>query len=456
MSALGRTVRAILGALAWPAVDGVFVVLLFGCVVAGGWLIARHDRYWDWTRAGANSLRAESVAILRSLEAPLRATVFSAADSPQGKAIERLLARYRREPPGLSVRFVDPQRFPEQARAARVSVAGQVMLEYRGRRETLEQIGERTLSAAIARLASPRVPWVAVLEGHGERRIDGTAPADLGRFGAELKERGFLVRSLDLTNAPEVPANTDLLVVTTPMIALFPGEAAGLAAYLERGGNLLWLIDPGPLNGLEVFLDALGIEPLPGTVVDSRAAQFESETAAMAVITAFPQDSPGAGLKAPALLPGAVAFADRVGPDWTLEGRLTTGPLSWNETGRIAGNVSRDEVVGEQAGPLPVVLALTRPLGGPGRVQRVLVAGDGDFLSNAQIGAFGNRELALALVRWVSAEGGLYALPPLPSAPAGLVLDPGRRLLLGLGALLILPGFFVVCGFTVRWLRARG
>ncbi len=452
----GGVPRSLLGVLERPVADGLFALLLFGCVVAAGWLIARHDRYWDWTDAGANSLGPESVAIVRRLEAPLRATVFADAEDPRGKVIGRLLERYRRELPGFSLRFVDPQRFPEQARDARVAAAGQVMLDYRGRRETLERISERDLSAAIARLSAARAPWIAVLEGHGERHIEGTAPADLGRLGEELKQRGFSINGLDLMNAPDIPANTDLLIVSRPEIALFPGEAARLAAYLERGGNLLWLVDPGPLNGLEVLADALGIGVLPGIVVDARAAQFQSETAAMAVIAEFPKEPPWAGLKAPALLPGAVAFEDRSGPDWTLEGTLMSGPDSWNETGRIEGKVFRDEVVGERAGPLPVVLALSRPLGEEGRTQRVLVAGDGDFLSNAQLGAFGNRELALAMVRWASAELGLFALPADPAAPVGLALEPGRRLLLGLGALLVLPAFFIVCGFTVRWLRARG
>ncbi len=79
-----------------------------------------------------------------------------------------------------------------------VSLVGQILLEYRGRRETLNEIGERAISAAIARLSASRVPWIAVIEGHGERAIDGQDGADLGRLGAELTEQGFLARPLDL------------------------------------------------------------------------------------------------------------------------------------------------------------------------------------------------------------------------------------------------------------------
>ena len=447
--------RAIKG-IERPLADGLFALLLLACVIAAGWLVARHDRYWDWTHERANSLSPESAAILSRLDAPLRATVFADPQDPLGKAIERLLARYRHALPGFAVRFVDPQRFPEQARDAKVTLAGQIMLEYRGRRETLNRVGERTLSAAIARLAGTRAPWVAVLEGHGERKIDGEGAADLGRFAQELKERGFLPRNLDLATVAQVPVNTHLVVLSNPALALFPGEVQRLEQYLERGGNLLWLMDPGPANGLEPLLDQLGIGVLPGTVVDAKAAEFESKTPAVAVIAEFPDDSLGAGLKDPALLPGALAFETRTAPGWTLAGYLSTGSESWNETGRLEGKVFRDEVVGEQAGPLPVVLALTRPLGEDGQVQRVLVVGDGDFLSNAQLDAYGNRALGLKLLRWVSGEEGLFALPPDPAPAAGLILDQDRRLLLGLGALVLLPGLFLVSGLTMRWARARG
>jgi hypothetical protein len=478
-----------------PLADGTFAALLLATLIGVGWLAARHDRYWDWTAARDNTLTPETLAILERVQAPLRATVFIDAQDPLGKSIERLLARYRQALPEIDVRFVDPQRFPEQARSAKVSLAGQILLEYRGRRETLSDIGERGLSAAIARLTAARPPWIAALEGHGERRMEGESPADLGRFGQELKGQGYLLRGLDLATVADVPVNTHLVLVTNPSIPLFPGEVQRLLQYLDRGGNLLWLLDPGPLSGLEVLADQLGIEILPGTVVDAKAADFgvdtpmvavvedpgdwltpaaqgdspsarrsaQEENAALAAKDQEPDSAPGQSPPAtspvrgpPVLMPGAAAFGTAVAPGWTLAGLLATGPDSWNETGRIQGKISRDEVVGEQPGPLPVVLALTRPVGQDERIQRVLVVGDGDFLSNAQIGAFGNRSLGTRLLRWVNGEEGLLSLPP-PRQPAeALVLPPGRRLLVGLGALAVLPGSFLIAGLAMRWARSRG
>ncbi len=84
------------------------------------------------------------------------------------------------------------------------------------------------------------------------------------------------------------------------------------------------------------------------------------------------------------------------------------------------------------------------------------MVGDGDFASNAQIGAYGNRALALALLAWLSDPGDLTVLPPDPSTPDALVLDEQQRLRIGLGSLVLLPALFLVIGLGIRWLRWRG
>jgi hypothetical protein len=356
----------------------------------------------------------------------------------------------------MQIDFVDPQLFPERTRDSGVTLVGQILLDYQGRRETLAEVSERAISAGIARLGASRVPWVAVIEGHGERAIHGETGGDLSRVGQELAERGFLARPLDLGRVGEVPVNTRILVLSTPRIPLFPGVVEPLIRYLERGGNLLWLLDPGPLNGLEPLLEHLGLTLMPGTVVDADAAALGVATPAVAVITSYPDHPLSAGLSVPALLPGSVAFDTELAPGWLLETYLTSGERSWNETGRLDGVIEPDEVVGERPGPLPLVLAMARPVPDEGREQRVLVVGDGDFASNAHIGAYGNPALVMALLSWLSDPGELSELPPDPAAPEALVLGERQRLWIGLGSLGLMPAGFLLIGLGVRWLRWRG
>ncbi|MBK1720062.1 GldG family protein [Thiocystis violacea] len=438
-----------------PFADTLFVLLLLGVVITSGWLIARNDRYWDWTASASNLLSPESRAILERLEAPLRVTVFADPQTPLARAIGQLIDRYGHERPDLEITYLDPRRFPEQARDADVSLHGQILLEYRGRRETLREIGERAISAAIARLTETRTPWLAVIEGHGERAIAGERDADLGRLGMELSDQGFLLRPLDLASIKEIPDNARLVVLPHPKLSLFPGEAEGLTRFLDRGGNLLWLLDPEPLNGLEPLLEYLGLTLLPGVVVDAAASKLGLTSPAAAVIAEYPDHPLTRGLSEPAMLTGSLAFDTQIAPGWTLSTYLTTGPQSWNETGAIEGRIDRDEVVGELAGPLPVALALTRTLPDSEHEQRVLIVGDGDFLGNAHLGQHGNRQLGLQMLRWLNTGGELLELPPLPSAAEALELDTSRRTLLGVGSLVLFPAIFLIGGLAVRWYRWR-
>src|SRR6185503_20667882 len=109
---------------------------------------------------------------------------------------------------------------------------------------------------------------VLALDGHGERRLDGAANHDLGTFGGQLQQKGVKLAPLNLALAQDVPANAALLIIASPQAEVQAAEAQKLRRYIERGGNLLWLIDPGPLNGLQPLAETLGRVLTPGTVVD--------------------------------------------------------------------------------------------------------------------------------------------------------------------------------------------
>ncbi len=449
-----QTYRLFLARFERLLADSLFTILLLGCAVASGWLAARHDRYWDWSQTHANRLSAESRRILERLDAPLRLTIFADPQSSLARRIGQFLQRYLRERPDLEIRYLDPRRFPEQARAADIQIEGQVLVDYRGRREALTEISERTLSAAIARLKRPRQIWIAVITGHGERSIDGDSGFDLKRLGQELEALGFLARPLDLSQVEAVPDNARLVILTQPQRPLSPPEQTALRSFIERGGSLLWLMDPpAPQVGLELLVEYLQLDILPGWVIDPTARQLGFDPPVAATIG--PGQPLTEGCKGPAVLPGALAFGLRTKPDWTLAAALTTSPQGWNELGALNRPLSQDEVIGERLGPLPVILALNRRLPG-GAEQRLVIAGDGDFLSNAYFERPDNRLLALALIHWLVAEEDLPELPPPPTSATPLILSEQQRAFIGIGTLVVLPGGFGLAGLMLhRWRMRR-
>ena len=434
--------------------DGLFYLLLAAAVLLAGWLGARQERYWDWTRSARNTLRAESAQLVATLDAPIRITVFLDRGHPLTKRIEPLLARYRNAGAKLEVSYLDPQLFPEQARAAEISLLGQMLLEYRNRRESVTELSESALTGAIARLARERRPWILFIEGHGERSLSGEAGTDLRRFGQTLQEQGYRLQPLDLARQEGIPAKTELLVVSATAIALFPGEAQRLTDYLATGGNLLWLMDPGDLNGLEPVADALGIAPLPGVLVDANVQRLAIDDPTVAMVEDYPNHALTRALTQPSLFPGSIAYVPIAGADWTLETPLQTLENSWNETGPVRGEISRNDDRGEQPGPLPLSLALSR-MRSEGQMQRVLVVGDGDFLSNAHLGNGANLSLGLRMMQWLTAPEG--SIMPTTAAPGDHRLQLGRNaiLILGGGSLAVFPILFLTIGMIIRRRRMR-
>ena len=88
-----------------------------------------------------------------------------------------------------------------------------------------------------------------------------------------------------------------------------------------------------------------------------------------------------------------------------------------------------------------------------GTPARVIVIGDSDFVSNAQLDSIGNRDLALASVYWLLDEERLIGIGPKPVASLRLRLT--REQLLGAFWICFagLPLLLLLLGLGVWWTR---
>ncbi|OQX46976.1 MAG: ABC transporter, partial [Candidatus Sedimenticola endophacoides] len=89
------------------------------------------------------------------------------------------------------------------------------------------------------------------------------------------------------------------------------------------------------------------------------------------------------------------------------------------------------------------------------KTQRVIVLGDGDFLSNTYIGNGGNLDLGINLLRWLSGDEGLLDIPSRVANDLLLQLSDTQGAIIGLGFLLILPVALFTAGGLVWWRRGR-
>jgi ABC-type uncharacterized transport system involved in gliding motility auxiliary subunit len=431
----------------------LFVVLL---VAATGLLahLAREYRIeHDLTQSHRNTLSAATLDVLKRLEGPVSITAYALPRDARGehvhRRIEEFLRPYQRAKPDLTVTLIDPREQPRAAAEAGVRAPIELLVTYQRRTERLAEFNEQALANALLRLARGSERLVLWLDGHGERKLNGPANHDLGEFGRELELKGFRVSGVNLALAQEVPANAALLVVSSPQVSLLETEVQELRRYLARGGNLLWLIDAEPLRGLGQIAEMLGLVLTPGIVTDPEAARYGASPA-LAVAAVYGRHAVTDGFNLITVYPQARQIETIENEEWRARPLIEVAPRGCVKTGKLEGPCDKSRDI---PGPITVATAFERTVGD--RQQRVVVVGNGHFLSNAFIGNGGNRELGVNMVNWLAGDDRMIVIQPREASDGRVDLDQATLYLIAFGFLIALPLAFMVTGFAIWWRRRR-
>ena len=216
--------------------------------------------------------------------------------------------------------------------------AGELVVEYQGRRESLRQLSEQTLTTALQRLSYADEQWVVFLEGHGERSVAGTDNQnDYNRFAEVLREKGLKVQALNLARTPAIPDNTSVLVIASPRSALLPGEIDLVNAWVRDGGNLLWLADPDHPTGLAPLAETLGARWQDGFAVFPEYELLGTGHPGIFVALDYPPGPVTRGLNEVTLFPLVRSVESLPDSGWNAQPYMatTTTPAPSSTTSRV-------------------------------------------------------------------------------------------------------------------------
>ena len=440
------------------------LVFVIGLLVLTGllaWLSTRYAIEADWTRGGRNTLSLDSRQLLDEMPGPIHVTAFATENDVLRGHIRDLVGRYQRHKADVILQFVNPDAEPERTRDLNISMDGELLLAYQGRSDKIQSLSEQSLTNALLRIARQKQRKVAFLGGHGESDPQGKANHDYGQFGELLTRKGIELTQLNLAETPTIPADINLLVIAAPRVSLLPGEVHILNNYLRQGGNLLWLAEPGNMAGLEPLAETLGVEFLPGVVVDATTQLFGIENPAFAIIPGYPMHAITREMTSVTLFPQAAALEVESQDQWQAVPLLTTLERSWTEIGPISGTIKFDQDSDERMGPLDIAYAFTRTrTAKPGAAsdddkgeQRVVVIGDSDFLSNAYLGNAGNVDLGLNLFNWLNHDDEFIAITARTAGDVNLELGRLSQTLIAFGFLFGVPLLLLGSGITIWWRR---
>ena len=516
-----------------PALVGS--VLVVGIALAVVWLGTRFSVAVDITANARHSLSATSVEAARRLEGPLEAIAVLRPDPATVEALEALLARFREIKPDIALEVVNPDTNPARARDLEAAPGGEIVLRAGGREQRLQNLSERAFASALRRLGREGERDIAFVTGHDERSPLGRGNDDWNALAARLESAGLVARETSLVTEPRVADGVDVLVLAAPRRPYFPGEIASVLDHVRRGGNLLWLsetptgdttradgegtggVRTGP--GLEALAVELGVETLPGTVIDTASQALAADSPDFVLLERFPAHPVTATLASPVLLPQARALAAVPLAGQTLAPLLRTPESSWTESGVLEGAVRFDEGSDEVAGPLLLGVTIERALAtlpgapaaasvavddgsadegeasgsagasadddvrvGGGRdengdsgddgeasgtraagsatanaraVQRIAVLGDADFAASRFLGNGANAAFAESLLLWLAGDDAALDFVVRAAPDAELTLGSRARVTLGALWLAAVPLALALVGVGVRLARAR-
>lgn len=433
----------------------LFVLLLLVLVGLLGYLALVTRLQWDVTQNSRNSLSQASITVLQQLTGPVDISVYATDRDAQfgdvRNIISNFIALYQNNKSDISVTYIDPVEQPKLAQQAGVRVNGEMVVTYDGRREHLTVINEQTLTNLFMRLARDEEKQIMFLTGHGERSINGNANYDMGEFGKQLQENGFKSRPVNLAVEQDVPTGASMLIIASPQKDLLFGEVEKLLAYINRGGNLLWLVDHESLRGLLPLAELLQLTLTPGVVVDPQAQQLKAPIT-FALGVNYGQHAITHGFDYITVFPFARQITINENDEWYGISLVDVAPQGWVETGDLNEDIRFDQMQ-DVAGPISIAAALSRTL--QDREQRILVIGSGHFLANTYLGNGGNLDFGVNLINWLAGDEQLITIQPRVTRDSRLVFNESDLTLIVVVSLIVLPLLLLLSGIFI-WRYRRG
>jgi ABC-2 type transport system permease protein len=325
---------------------------------------------------------------------------------------------------------------------------------------------EAEVAAALLRL-SGEVPKIAFATGEFERNIDRSTDKDYQKLTSDLTLRfalvnqGFDVETVAL-RSQDIPSDIAVLVIADPRIDFSPEAVTRIQRFIKNGGNILVAGEPGKQSVIDPIIQPLGVKFIDGELVQNNrnaAPDLISPLITRAAaglsrdLTDHFTDSMIVSMPSAA----GLNFRDTNGFH-TQPLLLTNDKNTWNKREKLvldSADLVFAPLKGDERRPLPTAVALTRSING--REQRIVITGDADFLSNAELTrkTGNNFEFNTALFNWFTY--GKFPVDTSRPKPKDNSLNITSALLASLKIVYlgILPALILLAGAVFLWRRKR-
>ncbi len=282
--------------------------------------------------------------------------------------------------------------------------------------ETLEKLDQHIQQKLIAASEGQRIAYLTT--GHGEYSAGRDQPEGrrLHNFERVLERAGFQVHRLGVGDglAETVPERADLVAIVGPSGTFLESERRSIERYLERGGSLLYAVEPDYSRGKRLGassepplvgeFDRLGVRLADGVLASKHSivASSQNRTGRLDLVTdnlvshATTATLLGAGQSLITPTAGHLEVFEREGVETTVT--VNSPASAWADQN---GNLTFDEGTGEARGERPIVAVSTRTSEGEVRPWRAMVSADASMFTDRALANHANRQFLYDSAHWL-------------------------------------------------------
>lgn len=436
----------------------LYIAVILAVLAAANWLADRHNKSYDATANKRFSLSEQTEKVVKNLKQDVKVTYFD--ETGRFDQARDLLGRYANLSSRLSVVYVDPLRRPRIARAAGVTTIPTTFVEAGKRKEEAKSLTESDLTSALIR-ALKGIRSVCAISGSGEQSLDDTGQDGYSLFKQILEKDNYNVRSITILEQPDIPKDCTVLLVGGPRKDYSDPMVKAIKSYVEGGGRALIALSPpvklgrqeiGDNQGLVKMLAGWGVTVNRDFILDARG-QRSGLGAEYSVVTDYESHPIGKEMKGTgSVFPFARSLEVKSVDKAQVEKLFSTGSNSYATANMAPTSVDPKK---EKKGPFALAAAGTYDSGKEYDKGRFVAVGSSEWLGNSQLynPFFGNRDLVLNMVNWLSADEELIAIRPKSPEDRRLSMDIQKLWMIKYFSVFLIPLVIIGAGVTVWWRR---
>ena len=434
----------------------VYTLVVCTVLVVGNWLASTHVKSIDVTANKQYTLSDQTKKVLGNLKSDINIYYF---DQSAGYDRARdIFDRYANLTSKLKISYVDPEKKPDIARVEGARAMGDIIVDNGVKKETAKALTEEELTGAIIRVIKTGERMACFVKGSGEHSIDSQEREGYSTFKTALERNNYKTQSFSLLEKPEIPKECTVVVVGGPKHDYVAPAIDALKAFVTAGGKLIVNLDPilnlpppddklGDTPNLAALVAEWGVTAKGDVVLDMSSAS-----------RMFGQLSPVVGTYGSHPIVRTMQDEASVMPlARSLEAKSPAQTLFSSTADSFSMTNPKlpiHEADIEKGAKGPFVLGAAAMIGTGEKAGRVIVVGSSDWMSNFILSApIANRNLALNMMNWLTADEDLIAIRPKDPEDRRLQINASGLRLLFLTSVIGLPLIVILAGVSVWWKR---